>query len=221
MTTNNETAKSETTNEWTVVLIDDHSVVRAGLRHLLESTPAVRVVGEAATAADGVTRVAQLQPHLAILDITMPGASGLAIIGRLREVSHGTRVLILSMRADPEYVRESETLGAAGYVLKDDAAAELPDAIAALRRGERYVSDALAGGAAGGGAGGPVTDEPLTPREREVLKGIANGRTNKEVAQGLGISHRTVETHRENIMRKLGIHSVAGLTRYAIDRGLT
>jgi DNA-binding NarL/FixJ family response regulator len=202
---------------WRVVLVDDHSVVRTGLTHLLESDPTVAVVGEASTAAEGVQRTAELQPDLVILDVSMPGASGLAIIGRLREVSVKSRVLILSMHADPEYVREADHLGAAGYVLKDDASSELPDAIAAIRRGQRYTSAKLAAP----GAAEPASEQPLTPRERDVLRGIANGRTNKEVASLLGISHRTVETHRENIMRKLTIHSVAGLTRYAIDHGLT
>jgi DNA-binding NarL/FixJ family response regulator len=202
---------------WRVVLVDDHSVVRAGLRHLLESDPSVTVVGEAATAAAGVQRVATLQPDLVILDVSMPGASGLAVIGRMREVSANTRVLILSMHADSEYLRESERLGASGYVLKDDAATELPDAIAALRRGERYTSAKLST-PAHEDSGSP---QALTPRERDVLRGIANGKTNKEIASEYGISHRTVETHRENIMRKLAVHTVAGLTRYAIDHGLT
>jgi DNA-binding NarL/FixJ family response regulator len=202
---------------WRVVLVDDHSVVRAGLRHLLESDDTVSVVGEAATAAEGVKRAAELQPDLVILDVSMPGASGLAVIGRLREVSASSRVLILSMHADAEYVREADRLGAAGYLLKDDAATELPDAIATMRRGERYVSAKLATVSS---AGRP-SDQPLTPRERDVLRGIARGQTNKEIASDLKISHRTVETHRENIMRKLAVHSVAGLTRYAIDHGLT
>ena len=205
------------TGVWRVVLVDDHSVVRAGLRHVLDADPSVLVVGEAATAADAVQRVATLKPDLVILDVSMPAASGLAVIGRLREVSAETRVLMLSMHADAEYVRESERLGAAGYVLKDDAATELPHAIAAIRRGEPYRSAKLSGVA----AGERTPDEALTPRERDVLRGIANGQTNKEVASALGISHRTVETHRENIMRKLAIHTVAGLTRYAIDRGLS
>ncbi|HKS07056.1 MAG TPA: response regulator transcription factor [Gemmatimonadaceae bacterium] len=202
---------------WRVVLVDDHSVVRAGLRHVLETNATVVVAGEAATAAEGVARVDELKPDLVVLDITMPGASGLAVIGRMREVSRSTRVLMLSMHADPEYLRESERLGASGYLLKDNAAAELPEAIAALRRGERYVSPAFA--KSGGQA--DTHEEPLTPRERDVLRGISAGRTNKEIASAHGISHRTVETHRENIMRKLGIHTVAGLTRYAIDHGLT
>lgn len=199
------------------VIVDDHSVVRAGLRHLLDTDGAVSVVGEAANAAEAVQRAEELRPDLVILDISMPGASGLAVVGRIREVCPRARVLILSMHADPEYVRESGRLGVAGYLLKDDAASELPAAIAALQRGETYVSAKLAGVATNGGE----PKEPLTPRERDVLRGVANGLTNKEVASALGISHRTVETHRENIMRKLAIRSVAGLTRYAIDHGLT
>lgn len=208
-----------TTAPWRVVLVDDHSVVRAGLKHLLESDSSVAVVGEASTAAEGVQRVGELKPDLAILDVSMPGASGLAVIGRMREVSPDTRVLILSMHADAEYVRESERLGSSGYVLKDDAVAELPDAIAAIRDGGRYMSAKLAETARTIEL--PAGEQALTPRERDVLRGIANGQTNKEVASALGISHRTVETHRENVMRKLGIHTVAGLTRYAIDHGLT
>jgi DNA-binding NarL/FixJ family response regulator len=201
------------------VLVDDHSVVRAGLRHLLESDASVAVVGEASTAAEGVQRVEELKPDLVVLDVSMPGASGLAVIGRMREVSPESRVLILSMHSDAEYVRESERLGSAGYVLKDDAVAELPDAIAVIRDGGRYMSAKLAETARNIEL--PAGEQTLTPRERDVLRGIANGQTNKEVASALGISHRTVETHRENVMRKLGIHTVAGLTRYAIDHGLT
>ena len=204
---------------WRVVLVDDHSVVRAGLRHLLESDSSVAVVGEASTAAEGVQRVEELKPDLVVLDVSMPGASGLAVIGRMREVSPNSRVLILSMHSDAEYVRESERLGSAGYVLKDDAVAELPDAISVIRDGGRYMSAKLAETARSIEL--PAGEQTLTPRERDVLRGIANGQTNKEVAGALGISHRTVETHRENVMRKLGIHTVAGLTRYAIDHGLT
>jgi DNA-binding NarL/FixJ family response regulator len=200
------------------VLVDDHSVVRAGIKHLLESDSSVEVVGEAATAAEGVQRVGDLKPDLCVLDVSMPGASGLAVIGRMREVSPDTRVVILSMHSDPEYVRESERLGAAGYVLKDDAVAELPDAITVIRDGGRYLSAKLGSPVP---VEGTAAEQSLTPRERDVLRGIANGQTNKEVAGALGISHRTVETHRENVMRKLGIHTVAGLTRYAIDHGLT
>lgn len=202
---------------WRVMLVDDHSVVRAGLKHLLEADERVSVVGEAANATEAVSRAAELKPDLIVLDITMPGASGLTVLGRLREVSGGAHVVVLSMHSDVEYVREAERLGAAGYVLKDDAAVELADAIASIRRGERYRSAKLAKRAEPSSR----TDDPLTPREREVLKGIANGQTNKEVATSLGISHRTVETHRENIMRKLNVHTVPGLTRYAIDHGIT
>jgi DNA-binding NarL/FixJ family response regulator len=202
---------------WRVMLVDDHSVVRAGLRHLLESDPRVQVVGEAANAAEAVTTAGTLKPDLIILDISMPGATGLAVLGRLREVSGGAKVLVLSMHSDVEYVREAERLGATGYLLKDDAAVELADAIDTIRCGERYRSAKLSKRT----AAAVHADDPLTPREREVLRGIATGLTNKEVASSLGISHRTVETHRENIMRKLNVHTVPGLTRYAIDHGIT
>jgi DNA-binding NarL/FixJ family response regulator len=200
-----------------VLLVDDHSVVRAGIRHLMEADASIEVVGEAATATEAVQQATALQPDLIVLDISMPGPTGLTVLGRLREVSGGAQVLVLSMHSDVEYVREAERVGAAGYLLKDDAAVELGAAIAALRRGERFRSAKLGRKA----AANPSGDDPLTPREREVLRGIANGQTNKEVAAALGISHRTVETHRENVMRKLGIHTVPGLTRYAIDHGIT
>jgi DNA-binding NarL/FixJ family response regulator len=200
-----------------VLLVDDHSVVRAGIRHLLEADASIEVVGEAATATEAVQQATALQPDLIVLDISMPGPTGLTVLGRLREVSGGAHVLVLSMHSDVEYVREAERVGAAGYLLKDDAAVELGAAIAALRRGERFRSAKLGRKA----AAKPAGEDPLTPREREVLRGIANGQTNKEVAAALGISHRTVETHRENVMRKLGIHTVPGLTRYAIDHGIT
>ncbi len=202
---------------WRVLLVDDHSVVRAGIKHLLETDASLRVVGEAATAADAVTQAATLRPQLVILDISMPGATGLAVVGRLREVTGGAHVIVLSMHSDAEYLREAERVGAIGYVLKDDAATELGEAIAAARRGERFRSAKLGRRA----RPAPTSEDPLTPREREVLRGIATGLTNKEVAADLGISHRTVETHRENVMRKLGITTVAGLTRYAIDHGIT
>jgi DNA-binding NarL/FixJ family response regulator len=201
---------------WRVMLVDDHSVVRAGLKHLLAADARVTVVGEASNATEAIARAAECKPDLIVLDITMPGASGLTVLGRLREVSGGAHVIVLSMHSNVEYVTEAERLGAAGYVLKDDAAEELADAIATVRGGARYRSAKLAKRPAAAAA-----DDPLTPREREVLKGIAIGQTNKEVATSLGISHRTVETHRENIMRKLDVHTVPVLTRYAIDHGIT
>jgi DNA-binding NarL/FixJ family response regulator len=159
-----------------------------------------------------------------LLDITMPGESGLQAASRIRRSVPGARVLILSMHDNPEYVLESVRAGAHGYLLKDSAATELRQAIRTVQRGDEYFSAPIAHrlrSAVRGEAGdvpGPL--DVLTAREREVLVGIALGRTNKEIASELGISHRTVETHRESLMRKLGVRTVAGLTKLALETGL-
>jgi DNA-binding NarL/FixJ family response regulator len=164
------------------------------------------------------------KPDVVLLDITMPGESGLQAAARIRKLVPDTRILILSMHDNPEYVLESVRAGAHGYLLKDSAATELRQAIRAVRQGEEYFSAPIAHrlrAAVRGQAGelpGPL--DVLTGREREVLVGIALGRTNKEIASELGISHRTVETHRESLMRKLGIKTVAGLTKLALETGL-
>ncbi|HET8762959.1 MAG TPA: response regulator transcription factor [Gemmatimonadales bacterium] len=207
-----------------VLVADDHTVVREGIRHVLEGEPGFTVVAEASTAADAVRLAEVEKPDVVLLDITMPGESGLQAAARIRKLVPDTRILILSMHDNPEYVLESVRAGAHGYLLKDSAATELRQAIRAVRQGEEYFSAPIAHrlrAAVRGQAGelpGPL--DVLTGREREVLVGIALGRTNKEIASELGISHRTVETHRESLMRKLGIKTVAGLTKLALETGL-
>jgi DNA-binding NarL/FixJ family response regulator len=207
-----------------VLVADDHTVVREGLRHVLDGEPGFTIVAEAATAADAVRLAESEKPDVVLLDITMPGESGLQAAARIRKLVPETRILILSMHDNPEYVLESVRAGAHGYLLKDSAATELRQAIRAVRQGEEYFSAPIAHrlrAAVRGQAGelpGPL--DVLTGREREVLVGIALGRTNKEIATELGISHRTVETHRESLMRKLGIKTVAGLTKLALETGL-
>lgn len=207
-----------------VLVADDHTVVREGIRHVLEGEAGFAIVAEAATAADAVRLAESHHPDVVLLDITMPGESGLQAAARLRRSVPEARILILSMHDNPEYVLESVRAGAHGYLLKDSAATELRQAIRAVHRGEEYFSAPIAHrlrAAVRGQAGelpGPL--EVLTGREREVLVGIALGRTNKEIAGELGISHRTVETHRESLMRKLGIKTVAGLTKLALETGL-
>ena len=207
-----------------VLVADDHTVVREGIRHVLEGEPGFTIVAEAATAADAVRLAEAKQPDVVLLDITMPGESGLQAAARIRKLVPETRILILSMHDNPEYVLESVRAGAHGYLLKDSAATELRRAIRLVREGEEYFSAPIAHrlrAAVRGQAGdlpGPL--DVLTGREREVLVGIALGRTNKEIASELGISHRTVETHRESLMRKLGIKTVAGLTKLALETGL-
>ncbi len=208
-----------------VLVADDHAIVRTGIRHVLESEPGFEVVAEAAGGAEALELAASLQPDVAVLDISMPGGSGLRIAAELRERSPGTQVLILSMHDNTEYVLESLRAGAHGYLLKDTAAMELRDAIRAVRRGESFFSPAIAGRRSAVVRGDPAGSASsalaqLTARERQVLIGVARGHTNREIALQLGISHRTVESHRESVMRKLRVRTVAGLTRLALETGL-
>jgi DNA-binding NarL/FixJ family response regulator len=208
-----------------VLIADDHAIVRTGIRHVLESEPGFVVVGEASTGTEALELAATLRPDVAVLDISMPGTSGLRVAAELRQRAPETQVLILSMHDNTEYVLESLRAGAHGYLLKDTAATELRDAIRAVRRGESFFSPAIAGrlsavvrGDAAESSAGALGQ--LTARERQVLVGVAQGHTNREIATQLGISHRTVETHRESLMRKLGVRTVAGLTRLALEAGL-
>ena len=208
-----------------VVVADDHAVVREGIRHVLEAEPGVTVVAEAGNAAQALTLAVEHRPDVIVLDVSMPGESGLRAAPRLREAVPEARILIMSMHDNAEYVREGVRAGASGYLLKDSAAAELRLAVRAVHAGGSYFSTPAAQGltseerdGAGEGALPPI--DVLTARERDVLEGIARGLTNKEIAAELGISHRTVETHRESLMRKLGIRTVAGLTRYVLDLSL-
>ena len=209
-----------------VLVADDHGVVREGIRHVLEGEAGFEVIGEAANGADAMVLAESLRPDVVVLDISMPGESGLALAAKLRERVPDTRVLILSMHDHPEYVLESVRAGAHGYLLKETAATELSRAIRAVEEGAafysppiaRQLSDAVRSELARERRSSDLGT--LTPREREVLRGIAQGQTNKEIATALGISHRTVETHRESLMRKLRIRTVAGLTRFALELGL-
>jgi len=214
-----------------VLVVDDHSVVREGIRHVLDDPTAFEVVGEASSGVQAVAVAATLRPEVIVLDISMPGGSGLHAVAGLLEKVPGVRILMLSVHDDVEYVLESVRAGAHGYLRKDSAPADLRSAIRALHRGDAFFSPEVAGALAAavraGTAGG--TQPPATPprpvsaltgREREILVHVAQGKTNKETAAQLGISVRTVEAHRDSLMRKLGIRTVAGLTRYALEQGL-
>ncbi len=208
-----------------VLVADDHAIVRTGIRHVLETEPGFTVVGEASNGAEALALAVELAPDVVVLDISMPGGSGLQTAAELRRRCPDTRILILSMHDNTEYVLESLRAGVHGYLLKDSAAAELGGAIRAVCQGESFFSPpvarqlgAVVRGELGGQAGGAVAT--LTSRERQVLIGVAGGRTNKEIAQELGISHRTVESHRESLMRKLDVYTVAGLTKIALEEGL-
>jgi DNA-binding NarL/FixJ family response regulator len=207
-----------------VLVADDHTIVRTGIRHVLESEAGFEVVGEAGTGAEAVALAAKLRPDVVVLDISMPGESGLQVAAQLRGTSPEPRVLILSMHDNAEYVLESVRAGAHGYLLKDAAATELRTAIRAVCRGESYFSPPVASRLREALRGEHETHAgslaQLTGRERDVLLGVVRGRTNKEIAGELGISHRTVETHRESLMRKLQIRTVAELTRFALGAGI-
>ena len=207
-----------------VLLADDHTLVRAGLRKLLESMPDIHVVGEA---GDGLALLAlaeQLQPHLVLMDIAMPGLNGLEATARLIKAMPGIRVMILSMHQNEEYVRRALRHGAVAYLLKDSAPMELELAITAVLRGETYLSPAVSKGVLDDYVHRLREDdqpsEHLSPRQREVLQLIAEGLSTKDIARRLDLSVKTVETHRTTLMRQLDVHEVTGLVRYALKLGL-
>lgn len=192
-----------------VVVADDHAVVRAGIVHIFGTGEGYVVVGEASTADDALSLVIRHRPDVVVLDVSMPGRSGLSIIPEIRRYSPATKILMLSMYDNPEYIAGSEQAGADGYVLKDLAATALLKAARAVLSGERAFAPP-----------GSAPDN-LTLRERQVISRIARGLTTKEIAAELEIGPRTVDTYRENIARKVGISTVAGLTRYVIEHRIT
>ena len=207
-----------------VVLADDHTLFRAGLRALLEQLPDVQVVAEARDGREAVHMVETHHPDLVLMDIAMPGLNGLEATRRLVKAFPAIRVLILSMHKSEEYVWQALRAGAVGYLLKDAELAELALALTAVTRGETYLSPPISkhlireyvqrvGGE-------ETTLERLTPRQREILQLIAEGYTTKAIAQRLGLGVKTVETHRSQMMERLGIHDIAGLVRYAIRMGI-
>ena len=205
-----------------VVLVDDHAVVRSGLRLLLDGQEDIEVVGEAGNAKDAVFRARALKPDVILLDMVMPGESGLEVLPKLLKESGETRVLVLSMQDDPSYVREAFAAGASGYVLKEAADEEVVSAVREIAGGGRYVHPALGARlvAAEAAERAAAEADPLSEREREVLRLLALGHTNQEIAQRLYISVRTAESHRAHIMQKLRLSTRAELVRYALSQGL-
>lgn len=208
-----------------LVLADDHALVRAGLRALLTELPGVEVVGEAGDGRDVLRLVRERKPDIALIDISMPGLNGLDVAARIAHDRPDTRVIIVSMHGDDETVRRALKAGAAGYMLKNSDREELEMALRAVARGDTWLSPALTKRVVAAltqepekPAAGPF--EALTPRQREVLQLVAEGHSNKEIAQRLNVALKTVETHRTELMERLGIHGVAGLVRYAIQVGL-
>jgi DNA-binding NarL/FixJ family response regulator len=207
-----------------VLIADDHALVREGIRYVLDTDPEITVVAEAANGREAVELALVHTPDVIVLDINMPVETGLQAAARLRTLLPEARLLLLSMHDQGEYVREGMRIGTHGYILKDSAGKDLRDAIRAVHAGETFLSPALVTRLVEPEPR-PTTPtsallEQLTRRERDVLGGVARGLTNKAIALELGISRRTVEAHRESLMRKLEIHSVAGLTRLALEAGL-
>jgi two-component system response regulator NreC len=204
------------------VVVDDHAVVRSGIRLLLDREDDIEVVGEAGNSKDAVFRARAFKPDVILLDVVMPGESGIDVLPQLLRESPETKVLVLSMQDDPSYVREAFAAGASGYVLKEAADEEVVAAVREIAGGGRYVHPALGARmiAAEAEARAAADADPLSEREREVLRLLALGHTNQEIAKMLYISVRTAETHRAHIMQKLRLTTRAELVRYALAQGL-
>ena len=205
-----------------VLIVDDHAVVRSGLRRILDAEPDIETVGEAPSADRAVFEAMEHMPDVVLMDVMMPGKSGIEGTPALLQAVPDTKVLILSMQDDPRYVHEAFDAGASGYVLKEAADAEVVSAVRAVAAGERYVHPVLGARlvAAEAEERKRVEVDPLSDREREVLRLLALGHTNQEIAKMLYISVRTAETHRAHIMQKLGLSSRAELVRHALSEGL-
>jgi len=208
-----------------IVLADDHMLFRQGMKKIIDELPEIQVVGAANDGLEAIDLVKELLPDLAILDISIPKLSGIEVCREIRRLFPSVKILMLTMHKDREYLYQALSAGAQGYLLKEDSDEELFAAIGTIRNGAIYVTKALAGVVSTDISalfeGGEKTlSISLTGRERDVLKFISEGKSNSEVAEILGISIRTVETHRANIMNKLDLRNTAELVRYAIQKGL-
>jgi len=211
-------------NKFTVLLVDDHMVLREALRALLQTEPDLEVVGDAENGRQAVELAASLQPDVVVMDIAMPQLNGLEATRRIVRESPRTKVLILSSYSDDKFVQEVMEAGAVGYFCKQTGAPEFIKAVREAHKGRSSFSPALGRRFAEAGRSGTARGDkgpvPLTSREREVLQLVAEGKGNREVAAGLGVSIKTVEKHRQHAMDKLNIHDIAGLTRYAVAEGI-
>jgi two-component system, NarL family, response regulator NreC len=205
-----------------VLVVDDHAVVRSGLRSLLDADPGLEVVGEAGNGQEAVFQNRTLKPDVVVMDVVMPGENGIEATRRVLHERPEAKVLVLSMEDDPSYVREAFDAGASGYVLKEAADAEVVQAVREVAAGGRYVHPALGARLieAEVQERRRVETDPLSEREREVLRLLALGHTNQEIAASLFISVRTAETHRAHIMQKLHLRTRAELVRYALEHGV-
>ena len=210
----------KTTN---ILIVDDHSIVRQGCRTILSQRPGLSVIGEAASGHEAIEKAQALRPDLIVMDLNIPGINGIEALRRIRSQQERIHVIILSVHTDEAYVYRALEAGAVGYVVKQGAGKELLDAIEAALSGNMYLSPSISRSVVRAylkrsrGPAKPV-DDPLTPKEREVLQLVTEGLTSKEMAQQLKTSPRTVETHRQHIMKKLDIHTLPGLVKYAIRK---
>lgn len=203
-----------------VLIVDDHAVLRAGLRTLLNLQSDMEVVGEAAEGLEALEKVKRLEPDLVLMDISLPGMEGLEATKKLRKTYPNIKVLVLTMHEDRRYLYSALKAGASGYVVKRAADTELIDAIRAAYRGDVFLHPSMAKFVAEDYVEQAGTEKGLSDREREVLRLIAEGRTYKEMAKLLVVSVKTIETYRERIKEKLGLHTRAELVRYALEKGL-
>jgi DNA-binding NarL/FixJ family response regulator len=205
-----------------VLIVDDHAVLRSGLHLLLEKVSGIEVVGEAGNVKDAVFEARDKKPDIVLMDVVMPGQSGIEGVPLVMKEAPQAKVLVLSMQDDPRYVHEAFAAGAAGYILKEAVDAEVVGAIQQVAGGDRYVHPALGARLVAAEAEARAREEadPLSDREREVMRLLALGHTNQEIAKMLYISVRTAETHRAHIMQKLRLSTRAELVRHAIDQGL-
>jgi DNA-binding NarL/FixJ family response regulator len=208
----------------TLLLVDDHPIIRQGLRHLLESESEFKVVGEAGDGVEALLLIERLKPNILVVDMMMPGLNGLEVLRQIKKISPMTRAIVLSMQSADAYVVEALKSGASGYVLKETGPSELVNAVHEVVQGNQYLSAKLAerlltssGSIANAASDASAT---LTFRELEVLQMVAEGRTSLEIGDKLTISPRTVEVHRSHLMKKLGLQSQADLIRFAIKRGI-
>ena len=209
-----------------VLIVDDHTLLRAGLRSLLAEEPGIEIAGEAADGRDAIRAVGQLSPDLVLMDLSMPGMNGIEAVIEIKRRYPEVRVLVLTLHISEDFIHASLRAGADGYILKDATHDELLVAIRSVLKGKTYLSMDVSGkvvsGYLGGGksASGSSVFDTLTHREREVLKLVAEGSSNRGIAGFLSLSVKTVEKHRSNLMSKLDVHNAAGLTAFAIGKGL-
>jgi two-component system response regulator NreC len=210
-----------------VLIADDHTLFREGLRYILDKSRDIVVVGESSDGIEALEKVRSLKPDIVLLDITMPKMSGIDTLKEIKSTAPKTQVIVLTMHAKDQYIHEVLVNGASGYVLKDSASEDLISAIDAVAQGKAYLSPSISKSVISHYSNDAkrsttlkTVKEKLTKREKEILRMISQELTTKEIASTLYISHRTVENHRNNIMKKLGIHTKVGLVKYAIQTGL-